>query len=73
MLSIKWLLITMHFCNKLTQVNSAKYLGVIIDHKLIWIEHTSYVKSKISKGIMIMYKAIQFLSKHALLNLYHAC
>ena len=43
--------------HQLTQVNSAKYLGVIIDHKLNWIEHISYVKSKMSKGIGIMYKA----------------
>ena len=56
----------------LTQVKSAKYLGVIIDHKLNWIEHISYVKSKISKGIGIMYKARQFLTKKALLMLYHA-
>ena len=54
------------------QVNSAKYLGVIIDHKFNWIEHISYVKSKISKGTRIMYKARQFLTKKALLMLYHA-
>ena len=58
--------------NELAQVSSAKYLGVIIDHKLNWIEHISYVKSKTSKGIGIMYKARQFLTKKALLMLYHA-
>ena len=58
--------------HQLTQVNSAKYLGVIIDHKLNWIEHISYVKSKMSKGIGIMFKARQFLTKKALLMLYHA-
>ena len=58
--------------HQLTQVNSAKYLGVIIDHKLNWIEHISYVKHKMSKGIEIMYKARQFLTKKALLMLYHA-
>ena len=58
--------------HQLTQVNSAKYLGVIIDHKLNWIEHISYVKSKMSKGIGIMFKAKQFLTKKALLMLYHA-
>ena len=57
---------------ELTQVNSAKYLGVIIDHKLNWIEHISYVKNKISKGIGIMFKARRFLTKKALLMLYHA-
>ena len=57
--------------HELTQVNCAKYLGVIIDHKLNRIEHISYVKSKMSKGIGIMYKARQFLTKKALLMLYH--
>ena len=58
--------------HQLTQLNSAKYLDVIIDHKLNWIEHISYVKSKMSKGIGIMYKARQFLTKKTLLMLYHA-
>ena len=49
--------------HELTQVNSTKYPGVIIDHTLNWIQHISYVKSKISKGIGIMYKARQFLTK----------
>ena len=38
-------------------INSAshlKYLGVIIDSKLNWIPHSSYVKNKIYKGIEIM-------------------
>ena len=52
--------------HELTQVNSSKYLGVIIDHKLDWIEHISYVKSKMSKGIGIMYKARQCISKKKL-------
>ena len=54
----------------LNKVTSIKYLGVIIDHKLNWIEHISYVKNKISKGIGILYKARQFLEKRDLLNLY---
>ena len=57
---------------KLTKVDYAKYLGVIIDHKLNWIEHIAYVKNKISKGIGIMHKARQYLSKCTLLNLYYA-
>ena len=57
---------------ELIKVYYAKYLDVIIDHKLNWIEHFSYVKSKISKGIGIMYKARQYLSKSTLLNLYYA-
>ena len=57
---------------KLIKVEYVKYLGVIIDHKLNWIEHIAYVKNKISKRIGILYKARQYLSKCTLLNLYYA-
>ena len=56
----------------LNKVTSIKYLGVIIDHKLNWIEHISYVKNKIPKGIGILYKDRQFLEKRDLLNLYYS-
>ena len=46
----------------LTKVVSLKYLGVIVDHKLNWIDHITYVKNKISKGIGIMYKARRYLN-----------
>ena len=42
-------------------INSAshlKYLGAIIDCKLNWIPHITYVKNKISKGIGIMWREI---------------
>lgn len=55
----------------LTKTNQLKYLGVIIDNKLNWLSHITYVKSKISKGIGIMYKARPYLSKKCLSNLYH--
>ena len=56
----------------LTKTSCLKYLGVIIDQKLNWIEHISYVKNKISKGIGIMYKARRHLDKKSLLNLYYS-
>ena len=31
----------------LTKVNSIKYLGIIVDHKLNWLDHITYVKAKI--------------------------
>ena len=55
----------------LNRANQVKYLGIIIDHKLNWVQHITYVKNKIAKGIDIMYKASRFLSKVCLTNLYH--
>ena len=51
--------------NILTKVNSAKYVIVIIDHNLNWIDHIAYVKNKISKAIGVIYKARSVLSKPA--------
>ena len=31
----------------LTKVNSTKYLGIIVDHKLNWIDHITYHMSKL--------------------------
>ena len=55
----------------LREVECIKYIGVILDNKLLWIQHISYIKNKISKGIGIMYKARNYINKKALLGLYH--
>ena len=41
----------------LTEIDEIKYLGVIIDAKITWLPHITYVKNKVSKGIGIMFKA----------------
>ena len=56
----------------LQRTDSFKYLGVIINHKLNWTQHIDYVKNKISKGIGIMYRARNCLTKKSLLNLYYS-
>ena len=61
----------------LRKPSSLKYLGEIVDQKLNWIEHISYVKNKISKGIGIMYKARRHLDKKVCLayitHIYNVC
>ena len=56
----------------LQRTDSFKYLGVIINHKLNWTQHIDYVKNKISKGIGIMYRAKNCLTKKSLINLYYS-
>ena len=36
--------------NHITESDSVKYLGVIIDNKLIWKTHIEHICSKIAKG-----------------------
>ena len=55
----------------LQRTDSFKYLGAIVNHKLNWTQHIDYVKNKISKGIGIMYRARNCLTKKSLMNLYY--
>ena len=54
------------------EVNKTKFLGVIIDKKLTWKEHISYLSSKISRGIGMIIKAKKRLNKDALVTLYYS-
>ena len=68
-----------HYQNKLIMcgdeievVEKTKFLGVIIDTKLNWEDHISYIKKKIAKGIGIISKARKLLNKEMLKTLYHS-
>ena len=56
----------------INRVNSIKYLGVIIDHKLNWIEPIAYVQNKFSKGVGILFRARHFLCRRSLINPYYS-
>ena len=58
--------------NILSQVTITKFLGVILDDKLKWTHHMSYIKNTISKGMGIILKARKVLKKKVLLQLYHS-
>ena len=58
--------------NEVECVTRTKFLGVIIDNKLKWNDHITYVKSKISKTIGFFYKMRQYLGRKALVNLYYS-
>ena len=57
--------------SQIAQVKKAKFLGVIIDDKLNWSDHTKYVTKKISKGIGIIIKARRYFNQKTLINLYN--
>ena len=48
---------------KIKQTETMNYLGVIIDTKLNWISHMTFVKNKVAKGIGIIRRARPLLNK----------
>ena len=56
----------------ITCVTKTKFLGVIIDNKLTWKEHISYICGKVAKGIWIISKVRKYLNKNTLLDLYNS-
>ena len=53
-------------------VTRTNLLGVIIDNKLKWNDHKTYVKSIISKTIGLFYKMHLYVGRKALVNPYYS-
>ena len=51
--------------------HKTKFLGVILDEKLIWVDHILYIKGKIAKGLGIICKARKLLNAETLHTLYY--
>ena len=51
------------------QVNHTKLLGVVIDNKLDWLNHISYINARIAKGMGIICRAKTFFTSSALIIL----
>ena len=52
------------------EVQSTKFLGVVIDCNLNWSKQINYIKTKVSKGIGIIIRIKQFINKETLRTLY---
>ena len=53
----------------IAEVTSSKFLGVIIDNKLNWRDHVSFVCRKIARGLGVIIKARKVLQKGSLISL----
>ena len=58
--------------SNIQEVDNAKFLGMIIDNKLNWLEHIRYISRKIVKGTGIIIKARKSFETETLLNFYNA-
>ena len=52
------------------RVNCNKFLGVLIDSKLSWSDHVSYIRHKMSKNLLVMHRVKWLLNKSALCVIY---
>ena len=57
--------------NIIHRVKDCKFLGVIIDENLTWMNHMNLVTSKISKNIGVMRKLSYYLLTDAIKSLYY--
>ena len=57
--------------NTIPRVSSTKFLGLIIDDQLKWLEHIQYIKNKVSKSVGILCKVQHYLDQQTLHNLYY--
>ena len=55
----------------IAEVTTSKFLGVIIDDKLNWKDHVSFVCRKVARGLGAIIKARKVLRNESLKNLYY--
>ena len=54
-----------------TYARNTKFLGAIIDNKLRWYDHITFINKKIAKSIEIIDKTRNFLNANTVRNLYY--
>ena len=55
----------------IAQTKTYRYLGLLLDEKFLWAEHTNEICSKLSQVAGVIFKIRSLLSKEAMMLLYH--
>ena len=55
-----------------SQVDSTKYLGVLLDHRLTFRQHTHYIAQKLIRGNNLISRLRHFVSSELLVTFYHS-
>ena len=56
--------------NNIERKSSIKFLGVMLDEHISWIDHVRTVENKIAKNIGLLYRVSQFLNEDSLKTVY---
>ena len=55
--------------NEIKRSSSIKFLGVLVDENLTWIDHITLVENKLSKNLGLLHKAKNYLNKKSMVSL----
>ena len=58
------------YCFTLTLI-SIKFLGVHIDENLNWMQHITLTEIKMSKQLVILFKAKSYLNRKSMVSVYY--
>ena len=58
--------------NEIKRSLSIKFLGVLVDENLTWIDHITLVENKLSKNLGLLHKAKNYLNKKSMVSLYYS-
>ena len=57
---------------KIPQVHSTKFLGVVIDDRLLWEDHVAYLENKLKSSLVVIKRIIKYISKSEYMNIYNS-
>ena len=58
--------------NEIKRSSSIKFLRVLVDENLTWIDHITLVENKLSKNLGLLHKAKNYLNKKSMVSLYYS-
>ena len=58
--------------NEIKRSSSIKFLGVLVDENLTWIDQITLVENKLSKNLGLLHKAKNYLNKKSMVSLYYS-
>ena len=58
--------------NEIKRSLSIKFLGVLVDENLTWIDHITLVENKLSQNLGLLHKAKNYLNKKSMASLYYS-
>ena len=57
---------------KIPQVHSTKFLGVIIDDRLSWEDHVTHLENKLKSSLLVIKRIMKYVPKSQYMNIYNS-